>query len=132
MLSQITQHASPPVQFAWDPCQPLFIDAGFPRWAASIANVGLPTLAQAFNCSFQAVQWVVIVYLLAVTTSIIAMGRLGDRMGRRRLLLDGDCSVHPGVRIVCYCAGHLAIVGGARCSRFGSGRHDGNDHGAGW
>lgn len=56
---------------------------------ASIANVGLPTLAQAFNTSFQAVQWVVIVYLLAITTSIIALGRLGDRLGRRRLLLTG-------------------------------------------
>ena len=30
----------------------------------SIANVALPTLAQAFSASFQAVQWVVIAYLL--------------------------------------------------------------------
>ncbi|MDW5499222.1 MFS transporter [Pseudomonas lundensis] len=56
---------------------------------ASIANIGLPTLALAFNTSFQAVQWVVIVYLLTITTSIIAIGRLGDGMGRRRLLLTG-------------------------------------------
>lgn len=56
---------------------------------ASIANIGLPTLALAFNTSFQAVQWVVIVYLLTITTSIIAIGRLGDEMGRRRLLLAG-------------------------------------------
>ncbi|WP_454878090.1 MFS transporter [Serratia inhibens] len=55
----------------------------------SIANVGLPTLAQALNTSFQAIQWVVIAYLLAITTSIIALGRLGDRLGRRRLLLAG-------------------------------------------
>ncbi|MEO8755358.1 MAG: MFS transporter, partial [Casimicrobiaceae bacterium] len=32
----------------------------------SIANVGLPTLAQAFNASFQEVQWVVLAYLLAI------------------------------------------------------------------
>jgi MFS family permease len=56
---------------------------------ASIANIGLPTLALAFNTSFQAVQWVMIVYLLTITTSIIAVGRLGDRIGRRRLLLLG-------------------------------------------
>src|SRR4029079_18689094 len=30
----------------------------------SIANVGLPTLAQAFNASFQEVQWIVRAYLL--------------------------------------------------------------------
>lgn len=55
----------------------------------SIANVGLPTLAQAFNASFQDVQWVVLAYLLAITTLIVSAGRLGDIAGRRRLLLAG-------------------------------------------
>lgn len=55
----------------------------------SIANVGLPTLAQAFNASFQDVQWVVIAYLLTITTLIVSVGRLGDLIGRRRLLLAG-------------------------------------------
>jgi EmrB/QacA subfamily drug resistance transporter len=55
----------------------------------SIANVSLPTLTQAFNASFQEVQWVVLAYLLAVTTLIVSVGRLGDLIGRRRLLLVG-------------------------------------------
>ncbi len=55
----------------------------------SIANVGLPTLAQAFGASFQQVQWVVLAYLLAITTLIVSVGRLGDITGRRRLLLGG-------------------------------------------
>jgi EmrB/QacA subfamily drug resistance transporter len=55
----------------------------------SIANVGLPTLAQAFDASFQEVQWVVLAYLLAITTLIVSVGRLGDITGRRRLLLTG-------------------------------------------
>ncbi|MEP6966415.1 MAG: MFS transporter [Polaromonas sp.] len=55
----------------------------------SIANVGLPTLAEAFNASFQQVQWVVLAYLLAITTLIVSAGRLGDLIGRRRLLLAG-------------------------------------------
>lgn len=70
----------------------------------SIANVGLPTLAQAFNASFQEVQWIVLAYLLAITTLIVSVGRLGDITGRRRLLLAGIflftlasalCSVAP-------------------------------------
>ena len=70
----------------------------------SIANVGLPTLAQAFNASFEQVQWVVLAYLLAITTLIVSVGRLGDITGRRRLLLAGIilfttasllCSVAP-------------------------------------
>lgn len=55
----------------------------------SIANVGLPTLAQVFSASFQDVQWVVLAYLLAITTLIVSVGRLGDIIGRRRLLLAG-------------------------------------------
>ncbi len=55
----------------------------------SIANVALPNLAQAFDASFQQVQWVVLAYLLAITTLIVSVGRLGDITGRRRLLLAG-------------------------------------------
>jgi EmrB/QacA subfamily drug resistance transporter len=55
----------------------------------SIANVGLPTLVQALHASFQDVQWVVLAYLLAITTLIVSVGRLGDLLGRRRLMLAG-------------------------------------------
>ncbi|WP_324746312.1 MFS transporter [Pseudomonas veronii] len=73
----------------------------------SIANVGLPSLAQAFNASFHATQWVVLTYLLAITAVIVNAGRLGDRLGRRRLLIaglllfalaGGLCGVAPGLR----------------------------------
>ena len=55
----------------------------------SIANIALPALAQAFDAPFQHVQWIVLAYLLAVTTLIVGVGRLGDIFGRRRLLLAG-------------------------------------------
>ncbi|WP_372071517.1 MFS transporter [Tistrella mobilis] len=55
----------------------------------SIANVALPTLAQALDVPFQAVQWVVLAYLLAVTVAIVGAGRLGDTLGRRRVLSAG-------------------------------------------
>lgn len=55
----------------------------------SIANVALPMLAQAFTASFQEVQWVILAYLLAATSLIVSVGRLGDITGRRRLLLAG-------------------------------------------
>jgi EmrB/QacA subfamily drug resistance transporter len=55
----------------------------------SIANVALPTLAQAFTASFQDVQWVVLAYLLAITILIVSAGRVGDIMGHRRVLLAG-------------------------------------------
>ena len=72
----------------------------------SIANVALPTLAQAFGASFQQVQWIVLAYLLAITTLIVTVGRLGDIFGRRRLMLAGislftlasmACGAAPGI-----------------------------------
>ncbi|ANM10659.1 major facilitator superfamily protein [Rhizobium sp. N324] len=60
-----------------------------PSLGTSIANVGLPSLAQGFDAAFQDVQWVVLAYLLAITTLIVSVGRLGDVTGRRRLLLIG-------------------------------------------
>ncbi|CDX56941.1 Major facilitator superfamily MFS_1 [Mesorhizobium plurifarium] len=57
--------------------------------ATSIANVALPTLSVAFAASFAAVQWVVLAYLLAITALIVSVGRLGDLVGRRLLLIVG-------------------------------------------
>ncbi len=60
-----------------------------PSLGTSIANVALPALAADFHSTFANVQWVVIFYLLAVTTTIVGAGRLGDMIGRRRVLLFG-------------------------------------------
>jgi MFS family permease len=79
----------------------------------SIANVGLPTLAQTFNATFQQVQWVVLAYLLAVTALIVSVGRLGDIMGRRRLLLAG-IFVFTAASVVCGLAPTLGLLIGAR------------------
>lgn len=72
----------------------------------SSANLALPTLARAFGASFQAIQWVVIAYLLALTAASVAAGRLGDVFGARWLLLAGlavfalasvACGIAPGL-----------------------------------
>jgi EmrB/QacA subfamily drug resistance transporter len=79
----------------------------------SIANVGLPTLAQVFNASFQHVQWIVLAYLLAITTLIVSVGRLGDITGRRRLLLAG-IGVFTLASVLCGLAPTLWMLIGAR------------------
>jgi EmrB/QacA subfamily drug resistance transporter len=79
----------------------------------SIANVGLPNLAQVFNASFQHVQWIVLAYLLAITTLIVSVGRLGDLTGRRRLLLAG-IGVFTLASALCGLAPSLWMLIGAR------------------
>ena len=60
-----------------------------PSLGTSITNVTLPNLTISFDASMADVQWVVIAYLLAVTSLVVGVGRLGDLFGRRRLLLAG-------------------------------------------
>lgn len=60
-----------------------------PSLAISSATVALPTLARAFDAGLAQVQWVVLAYLLTTTSLIVGAGRLGDLVGRRRLLLAG-------------------------------------------
>lgn len=79
----------------------------------SVANVALPTLAQAFTATFQEVQWVVLAYLLAITTLIVSVGRLGDITGRRRLLLIG-IALFTAASIACGAAPALWFLVAAR------------------
>jgi EmrB/QacA subfamily drug resistance transporter len=82
----------------------------------SIANVALPALAQAFSASFQQVQWVVLAYLLAITTLIVSVGRLGDITGRRRLLLAG-IFLFTMASVVCGVAPTLGLLIAARAAQ---------------
>jgi EmrB/QacA subfamily drug resistance transporter len=82
----------------------------------SIANVGLPTLAQAFTASFQEVQWIVLAYLFAITTLIVSVGRLGDITGRRRLLLAG-IFLFTVASVLCGAAPTLRLLIAARAAQ---------------
>jgi EmrB/QacA subfamily drug resistance transporter len=87
-----------------------------PSLDTSIANAGLPVLAHAFDASFQAVQWIVLAYLLAITTLIVSVGRLGDIVGRRRLLLGG-ISLFTIASLACGLAPTLSILIAARAAQ---------------
>jgi MFS family permease len=82
----------------------------------SIANVALPTLARAFDAPFQAAQWVVLAYLLASTTLIVSVGRLGDLTGRRRLLLAG-IALFTSASALCAVAPTLPALIAARAAQ---------------
>jgi EmrB/QacA subfamily drug resistance transporter len=53
----------------------------------SIVNVALPSIAQSLGASVVQVQWVVSGYALTFGLVLVAGGRLGDALGRRRMFL---------------------------------------------
>jgi len=84
-----------------------------PSLDTSIANAGLPVLAHALGAAFANVQWVVLAYLLAITSLIVGAGRLGDLLGRRRLLVAG-IALFTAASLACGLAGSLEALVVAR------------------
>ena len=55
----------------------------------TIVNVALPALVRGLGASTTALQWVVDAYNLVFATLVLAAGSLGDRLGRKGMLLAG-------------------------------------------
>jgi EmrB/QacA subfamily drug resistance transporter len=56
---------------------------------ASIVNVSLFTMQESFGVPLAAIQWVVVAYLLIVTSAMPLMGKLGDRIGKKKIFQLG-------------------------------------------
>ncbi len=56
---------------------------------ASIVNVSLVTMQTSLGVTMAAIQWVVVAYLLIVTSAMPLMGKLGDRLGKTKAFQFG-------------------------------------------
>ncbi|MEZ5856762.1 MAG: MFS transporter [Hyphomicrobiaceae bacterium] len=84
----------------------------------SLPYVALPSLSEAFGVSLQAVQWVVTSYLLAVTALVVGVGRLGDLLGPRKVLLAG-LSLFTLAAVVCAMAPTFWLLLAGRAAQGG-------------
>jgi EmrB/QacA subfamily drug resistance transporter len=55
----------------------------------TVVNIALPTLTDVFGVRITTVEWVVLSYLLTVSTLLLVFGRLGDMIGLKRIYLAG-------------------------------------------
>src|SRR4029078_12369651 len=74
----------------------------------TILAVAWPTIGSSLN-GFAYISWVVVSYLLAATIAAPLYGHLGDRFGRRRMLLGAlalfsIASLRRAVAATCLCA----------------------------
>jgi MFS family permease len=76
----------------------------------SIANVALPALARDLAAPFAQVQGVVTAYLMALTLSVVVAGRLGDRLGLKRVLAAGLALFAAGALACALAPGFWALV----------------------
>ncbi|NPV57288.1 MAG: MFS transporter [Anaerolineae bacterium] len=55
----------------------------------SIVNIGLNTMVQDLDQPLVVVEWVVLAYMLTISTLMISIGRLGDMIGKKPIYLTG-------------------------------------------
>jgi EmrB/QacA subfamily drug resistance transporter len=55
----------------------------------SIVNISLPRIMGDLNANLSAIQWVVLAYLLTISSLLLTFGRLADLMGRKRVYIAG-------------------------------------------
>lgn len=56
---------------------------------SSVVNIALPTIRSYFHTSLGTVEWVIMSYLLVISSLILTYGRLGDLYGHKRIYLSG-------------------------------------------
>jgi EmrB/QacA subfamily drug resistance transporter len=56
---------------------------------SSMVNIALPFIMESFGAPLRSVQWVVLVYLLSITVTLLFWGIVADRFGKFRIYLIG-------------------------------------------
>jgi EmrB/QacA subfamily drug resistance transporter len=78
----------------------------------TIVNVALPDLAHGLGATTRDLQWIVDGYNLAFAALVLTAGSIGDRFGRRPVLLGGlaGFAIASGLGAFCTSAGGLVVV----------------------
>jgi DHA2 family multidrug resistance protein-like MFS transporter len=79
---------------------------------ATILNVALPSLAADLEPGSTELLWIVDVYGLVLAGLLVAMGGLGDRIGRRRLLLVGLGVFFAASAAIAFAASPAQLIAG--------------------
>lgn len=56
---------------------------------ASVVNIALPSISRYFGAPLYIIEWVVMAYLLVISSLLLTYGRLGDMYGHKRLFVTG-------------------------------------------
>ena len=79
----------------------------------SVVNVGLPAIGHGLDADATGLQWLVDGYLLPLSALLLLGGSLGDRLGRRRVLVLG-VTLFGVASAACAVAPELAVLIAAR------------------
>lgn len=81
---------------------------------SSMVNVALPSIMRSFASTLAQTEWVALIYLLTITTTLLIWGRFSDRLGKGKMYLLGMLVFSMG-SVACYLASTLSLL---ICCRF--------------
>jgi EmrB/QacA subfamily drug resistance transporter len=79
----------------------------------AVVNTALSKIADDLHTGLSGLQWVVDAYTLALAATVLTMGALADRFGRRRLFSAG-LTLFTTASLLCALAGDIAFLNTAR------------------
>ncbi len=88
---------------------------------SSMVNIALPTIMAEFNSPLKETEWVVLIYLLTVTSSLLIWGNLSDRLGKHIIYPFGLFSFALGSLACAYSPSLGFLVGARLCQALGAG-----------
>lgn len=80
---------NPPVSNKWYIMAAVAMGVFLATIDGSIVNIALPTLEKALEVDFSMVEWVVLAYLLTISTLMLGVGRLADIIGKKKIYAAG-------------------------------------------
>jgi len=80
---------------------------------ASVVNVALPVIAETTGAAVSAVEWVILIYLITSSASLLLFGRLADLHGKRAIYMAGQAVFTAG-SLCCGLAGTIGLLISAR------------------
>lgn len=77
------------MEYKWKAMLIVWIGIFMATLDGSIVNVALPTLTEYFNSDITTIEWVIMAYLLTITSLLLSLGRLSDMFGRKPIFAGG-------------------------------------------
>ncbi|WP_433293949.1 MFS transporter [Actinoplanes sp. CA-030573] len=89
----------------------LIVVAAVANLNLSVANVALPSIGRAFDSSQTTLDLIAVGYSLGLAASVLYLGALGDRYGRKLMLLLGMGLSIPACLLAAYAPSDLVLFG---------------------
>jgi EmrB/QacA subfamily drug resistance transporter len=77
------------MEYKWKAMFTVWIGIFMATLDGSIVNVALPTLTEYFKTDITTIEWVVMAYLLTITSLLLSLGRISDMIGRKTIFAGG-------------------------------------------